>query len=80
MGEVVLGRAPDPRDVPPHARLLGGRRAPMHFLDERAVGMGDDQPHVGIAAQQRPHRGRRELGHEVMRVPLARVLQPHRHQ
>src|SRR5438046_4199919 len=36
MGEVVLGRPPDPRDVPPHARLLGRGRPPVHLLDERA--------------------------------------------
>src|SRR5438093_4808870 len=40
MGEVVLGRAPDPRDVTPHERLLGGRRAPKTFLDEWAGGLG----------------------------------------
>src|SRR5947207_15895256 len=42
MREVILGRSPHPGDIPPHSRLLRHRRAPVYFLDERAVGVGDD--------------------------------------
>src|SRR3989442_6363156 len=76
--EVVLGWAPDPTDVPPDAARLLRRRAEMDFLDERAISMGHDEPHVGVGADQGAHRGSRELGDAVVGMALPAVFESHR--
>ena len=78
--EMVLGRAPDPADVPPDPRGLLGRGAEVDLLDERPVGVGDDEaaPEGRRGPASAPPR--RQLGRAIVGVPLAAVLQPHRQQ
>src|SRR5207245_9809623 len=75
-GEMVLRRPPDPADVPPDAGGFLGSGPEVHLLDERAVGVRDDETDVGVAPYEGAHRRRRDLGGSIVGVPLAGVLAP----
>src|SRR5205807_1545861 len=45
---MVLGRPPDPADVPPDTARLLRRGAEVHLLDERAISVRHEQSEVGI--------------------------------
>ena len=76
--QMILRRAPDPADVPQDPAGLLRCGAEVDLLDERPVGVGDDEADSGVASDQCPHRPRRELARTIVGVPLPGILQPHR--
>ena len=78
VSQMVLGRAPDPADVPPDSRGLLAGRPEMHLLDERPIGVGDEQPEARIASDERAYGRGGKLCGAIVRVTLAPILQPNR--
>src|ERR1019366_2311498 len=56
--EMVLGRSPDPGDVPEHSLLFRGSQAPMDFLDHVAAGRGHDESYAASRSRERTDRRR----------------------
>src|SRR4051794_7955213 len=74
---MILRWPPDPADVPPDPRRLLRGGAEVDFLDEAAIGVGDDQAHLWVAADQHSDGGCRQLTGVVMGMPLTAIFQPH---
>src|SRR5438128_3831225 len=72
-GQMVFRRPPDPADVPPQPLPLGGRRPPVHFLDEAAVGVRNQQAQILVAADQGTDARGGEVGDDVVGVALPAV-------
>ena len=51
--QMILGRTPDPGDIPPDPAGLFRRGAEMDLLDEGPIGVSDDETDAGIAPDQR---------------------------
>src|SRR6185437_6100900 len=76
--EVVLRRTPDPADIPPDPAGLFRSGSEMHLLHEASVGMSDDQPGSGVAADQASNNPWRKLARAIVGMTLTSVLQSHR--
>ncbi len=72
---MILGRTPDPRDVPEDAALLVRREAPVHFFDHVARRGGHDEPNRIARARERSHGRGREVAGDIERVSLAEILE-----
>src|SRR5437773_1752401 len=72
---MILGRPPDPGDVPEDPTLLLGRQTPMHLLDHLASRGRHDEPHLISGASEVPNRCRRKISARVERVTLAKILE-----
>src|SRR6476469_8350483 len=68
--EIVLGRSPDPRDVPPESRALTRREPPVRLLDERATSARDDDAHARIRAHERANVRGAQIGRGIERARL----------
>src|SRR5215217_2260343 len=77
--QMILWRPPDPANVPPDPGGLFRSGPEVHLLYEAPVGVGDEQPHRRIGAQQCPNHGCRQLGGPIVGVALPAVLEPYRH-
>ena len=73
--ELILGRPPNPGNVPEDAFLFLRREAPVHFLDRLAAGGGNDDSYAVTRARKRPNRGRAQVARDIERVTLAEILE-----